>query len=248
VVWPVAASAASEPVPSFAGSDVDGVNECHRSSQAYPRILQTELNLGPTAFVACSGATTANVTGGQWNESAQTDALGSETEDVTLIVGGNVVGFSSYILGCVVVCGLGTPIYDTMMAGINQPAFRANLVYLYEQILSKAPSADLYAGDYPYLATPTTTACWGLDFSGAYSVQTALNGIIKDAVETAKSSNPRIHLVKTNYPESPFEGGELCDGSSVLFSWDWCRLRTWNIRFILRLTVRARTHLFSRTR
>lgn len=146
-----------------------GVNECHRSSLAYPRLLQNALNLGPTAFVACSGAATANVQyGGQWNESAQVDVLSDETKIVTLTVGGNDVGFGDYALGCVVACGPGTPIYTAMMDGIEQPAFKANLVSTYEAILEKAPNADLYVADYPYLAEEDAAACQGLDFSGAY--------------------------------------------------------------------------------
>lgn len=127
------------------GSDVSNENECHRSSLGYPRLLQNDpnLNVGVAVFVACSGATTANVqNGGQWSEPAQLDALTSETEVVTLTIGGNDVGFSNYVLGCVVACGPGTPIYNAMMDGIDQPAFKANLVYTFEEILDAAPNAD----------------------------------------------------------------------------------------------------------
>ena len=47
--------------PFEIGTDAGGVNECHRSPLAYPRLLQGDLDLGLTAFVACSGATTDNV-------------------------------------------------------------------------------------------------------------------------------------------------------------------------------------------
>ncbi|MDQ3154030.1 MAG: hypothetical protein M3R63_20705 [Actinomycetota bacterium] len=41
--------------PFEAGTDTSS-NTCHRSPLAYPRLLQNDLNLGSTAFVACSGA------------------------------------------------------------------------------------------------------------------------------------------------------------------------------------------------
>ncbi len=201
--------------PFEIGTDTGGVDECHRSPLAYPRLAQGDLSLGLTAFVACAGATTANILSGQWNELAQIGALSGNTEKVTLTIGGNDVAFSSYLLGCVVLCGPGTPIYDAMIAGINQPAFRALLEYTYEKILQKATTAQIYVADYPYLSAPSVTTCWGLDFSGAYEVQTALNEVIRNAVENVGMSNPRIHYVATNYSNSPFTGGELCGGNGA---------------------------------
>lgn len=198
------------------GTDVNNGNGCHRSVQAYPRLLQSNLNLGTTAFVACSGATTSTIISGQWNEPAQIDALTSSIEKVTLTIGGNDVGFPEYAQGCFVACGPNGPgaaLYDAMIDGITQPAFKANLINTYEEILQAAPNADVYVADYPYLVTSSTTVCWGFDFSGAYTIQTMLNGVIHDAVNAVHASNSRIHFVETNYSGSPFENGELCGGS-----------------------------------
>lgn len=77
----------------------------------------------------------------------------------------------------------------------------------------------MYVADYPYLATSSTTAYWGFDFSGAYTIQATLNGVIHDAVDEVHMSNSRIHFVETNYGGSPFENGELCGGTGPsLFS------------------------------
>jgi lysophospholipase L1-like esterase len=212
--------ASGEGNPSFErGTDVGGQNGCHRSPFSYARLLQndSDLNFESMAFVACSGAATANILGGQWNEPSQLDALSDETELVTLNIGANDAGFSDYVLGCVVACGPGTPVYTAMMDGINSPAFKANLVYTYEEILEAAPNADLYVADYPYLADEYTTACQGLDFSGAYEVQTALNEVIFDAVIEVGLNSGRIFMVQTNYPGSLFEGGHLCNGGDSLF-------------------------------
>jgi hypothetical protein len=197
--------------PFEAGTNENGTNQCHRSLKAYSRLLQSNLALGSTAFVACGGASTTDVLGGKWNESPQLDSLSNSTEKVTLTIGGINAGFVDYLLGCVVACGPGTSIYDAMIAGITQPAFSEVLTYTYEQILQKAPNAQLYVADYPYLSAPSVTACWGLDFSGAYEVQAALNNAIRTAVQSVDSS--RIHYVSANYNGSPFSGGELCGGS-----------------------------------
>jgi len=206
--------------PFEPGTDQNGVNGCHRSSLAYPSLLRNspELDLGATAFVACSGATTASVTdSGQWNEPSQADALTSSVKVITLTIGGNDVGFPEYAQGCSVACGPSGPgamLYNAMMNGINQPAFKDNLVYTYEKVLNEAPNADLYVADYPYLVSSSTTACWGFDFSGAYAIQTALNNVIQDAVGEVSANNTRIHFVEVNYSGSPFENGLLCGGTS----------------------------------
>ena len=53
--------------PFITGTDKNAPDEnrCHRSEDAYPLLLEEDedLNLNLTAFVACSGATTSNITG-----------------------------------------------------------------------------------------------------------------------------------------------------------------------------------------
>lgn len=91
--------------PSTSG--VDEENRCHRSEYAYPRLLADDPRLGLqlTDFVACSGATTDTVLnggagGGSWGEGAQVDALSTETDVVTITIGGNDVGFSRVLNDC----------------------------------------------------------------------------------------------------------------------------------------------------
>jgi hypothetical protein len=203
------------------GTDVSTVNGCHRSTLAYPRLLQNELDM-PTAFVACSGATTANVVGGQWNEPAQIDALSDDTEIVTLTIGGNDVQFIDFVLACSWDCGQDTTVYDAMMDRINDPDFKANLVATYKTILNAAPEADLYVGDYPYLSAENAGMCVGLDFSTAREVQTALNNVIHDAIQAVRNDTSyahrwNIHHVYTNQTGSPFIGKHLCSGGAEDF-------------------------------
>ncbi|HEY1085723.1 MAG TPA: SGNH/GDSL hydrolase family protein [Candidatus Saccharimonadales bacterium] len=213
------------------GTDQGGTNEnrCHRSSKAYPRLLQNDpsLDLGSTAFVACSGATTASVLyggsgAGNWNKGPQVAVLSSEVEVVTLTVGGNDVGFGDYVLGCVVApCGpssIGGAFYYAVMANIESLAFLDNLKTTYETILDEAPNAHVYVMDYPYLVDPTgvdSPGCvLGVDMTGALGIQQALNAVIADAVGDVQALSSdylaRLHYMPTNYIGSPFFDHHLC--------------------------------------
>jgi lysophospholipase L1-like esterase len=91
---------------------------CHRSAHAWPEILAGgSLHLNLTAFVACSGATTAaiggfysdpynstgleNETAGTSYETPQLDAIVSNRPQlVTVTIGGNDLGFRSVLQSC----------------------------------------------------------------------------------------------------------------------------------------------------
>ncbi len=201
------------------GSDTNG---CHRSPQAYPRLLEfdNDLSLGTTAFVACSGATTQDVVDGKNGEPSQLSRLSEDTQVVTITIGGNDVGFSDYVLGCAVACSPGSlggePIYNAMMDGINAPAFESNLETTYETILQKAPNAQVYVIDYPYLTAADADSCGVFDFSSARNVQIALNSKIADAVDEV--NDPSLHYVNTNAPDSPFAGKHYCNGGTTDFN------------------------------
>jgi hypothetical protein len=92
------------------GTDVGGVNQCHRSANAYPRRL---VDRGATShsldFVACSGAVIPDLTdnalsteGPPWNEGAQFDHLDETTALATLGIGGNDLGFAKVLQDCIV--------------------------------------------------------------------------------------------------------------------------------------------------
>jgi hypothetical protein len=93
-----------------AGTDSDGVNQCHRSAHAYPhRLVDRGAVTNSLDFVACSGATiphlTSNVlstSGPPWNEGAQFDHLSESTALATLGAGGNDLGFAKVLQDCIV--------------------------------------------------------------------------------------------------------------------------------------------------
>ena len=103
--------------PSFIPTtDLSGVDECHRSLNAYPEILSTSPQLNSTnagfVFAACSGARVANFVknmagDGGWNEGPQLDQIAPastpspSTGLVTLSIGGNDVGFVADLAACI---------------------------------------------------------------------------------------------------------------------------------------------------
>lgn len=140
-------------------------------------------------------------------------ALSASTDVVTLTVGGNDVGFESYILGCsAALCGPGTGDYQNAMSNIDDPAFTSHLESAYRAIVSKAPNADVYVADYPYMAPENaqTQSCGVIDVSGIYNLTTELDGKIKSVVNVVAADHPKLHFVEVNYDQSPFTGKYVC--------------------------------------
>ncbi len=214
--------------PFETGTDVGGVNECHRSPQAYPHILQADssLGLGLMDFVACSGAKTSNVINGQWNELAQVDALSLATEVVTITIGGNDVGFKDFASACATsLCNFSTSAYADIHGKITND-LPGKLADVYAEIDNATSSgAKIYVIGYPQIApaempTGFGSGCWPLngqqddsdptknDGATAYAVVTQLNETIQDAVTNHGSS--KFEFIDPNVPGSPFEGHDWC--------------------------------------
>jgi hypothetical protein len=94
-----------------ADTDIGGVNQCHQSKHAYPRVLQQRgVVTDVLNFVACSGATIRDLftnelstEGPPWNMGAQfgwLDHLGPKTSLVTLGIAGNDVEFADVLRDC----------------------------------------------------------------------------------------------------------------------------------------------------
>lgn len=224
------------------GTANDGVNECHRNSEAYPRLLagNSSLSLGSTAFVACSGATTQNVlhggsADGAWHEAPQVDALSEDTDVVTITIGGNDVGFPAFATECLYpfsltrgVCDEFTDIYDETISKINND-LGDDLVDLYGELLEDAPNAQIYIGGYPQISPYKDVEdafdqdCgelygefpnnWG-DARAAHEVVTQLNNVIEGSVTSVNTekSTSRLHFVDVE--GGAFSEHDVCSSSS----------------------------------
>lgn len=77
---------------------------CLRSNHNYPAVVAESLGVADFHDVSCSGATTENITGPQsvtlGTNPPQLDALASDTQLVTLSIGGNDIGFADIITEC----------------------------------------------------------------------------------------------------------------------------------------------------
>jgi lysophospholipase L1-like esterase len=72
---------------------------CARSDQNYPALLAAATHVRLTD-VSCAGATTTALAGSQGAQRPQLDALGADTDVVTLTIGGNDIGFSGDLATC----------------------------------------------------------------------------------------------------------------------------------------------------
>lgn len=218
--------------PFESGTDTSDVNECHRSPQAYPRLLLDELSLRQ-AFVACSGATTHNVLyggsgEGAWNEPPQVDALSADTEVVTITVGGNNVGFKYFAEACVTSdCGIGTSIYNSTLSKIAN-VLPYELEDTYDTILQQAPNAQIYVLGYPHVTPaqpPNPFPCSYLEGTpnsdpyvnalAAHHVTNLLNGAVETGVDEARVRNNtgRITYISMDGGTSPFTGHDVCSSA-----------------------------------
>ena len=214
--------------PSFeTGTDEGGLNECHRSPLAYPRLLEDELEFETTAFVACSGATTSNVlyggaSDGNWDEGPQIDALSEETEIVTITIGGNDVGFKVFATNCTLAsCSVASQAYNNIMNEINND-FQDDLENTYETVLEKSGDAIIYVVGYPYLTGDSSVDdCQTFEIVsdlGARAVTDAVNVRIESAVNVVRSDinhpdyDDRLIYVPANSSSStsPFDGNFIC--------------------------------------
>jgi lysophospholipase L1-like esterase len=216
------------------GTDLDNENECHRSPQAYPRVLQAELDLGSTAFVACSGATIAKAlngsTGdGNWSEGPQLEALSGSTEVATITIGGNDIEFSDFANACVYgSCADSSSEYqeswDIMTDLTRSDYLPSQLNSLFSDIASRLwlnTNVTVYIVGYPYVMTHASWEDRGpgicSDFdedeaTAAEAIVLKLNTVIGAAV--MDFGDPRFVYVNPLAAGSPFLGHELCRGGA----------------------------------
>lgn len=221
------------------GTNEVGVDECHRSSLAYPRLLEFDSNLGSgsTAFVACSGATTKDVLGesedddphGKWDEPSQVDALSEDTEVVTITIGGNDIKFKEFALACIFVnCASTSDEYqeswDIMTDSNRSDYLPDRLEDVFAAMANKLGSSNqevkVYVVGYPKVITQaswieTTSSdpnnCLYMSEDSASATE-AIIAKLNDVISTAVDDydDPRFVYVDPLVPGSLFIGNELC--------------------------------------
>ncbi|MBO2465679.1 SGNH/GDSL hydrolase family protein [Actinomadura violacea] len=141
-------------------ADRNPLNRCRRTSKAYYHEVSAAFRFAKgSSFWACSGATTADVLKGRYGEPPQLDRIDAGTSLVTISIGGNDVGFSKVLGGCVMrlpwshsCTNQGQDIADRMAK------LRLALPALLEKITDKAPSARVIVMGYPKAFSEVTGA------------------------------------------------------------------------------------------
>jgi lysophospholipase L1-like esterase len=176
---------------------------CLRSTRNYPHVLAAATGADLTD-VTCGAAETRHFTSAQYPGVApQVDALGADTDLVTMTIGGNDSGvFISAILACgaagILTLGHGSPCKNTYGSRFEDTVRNTTypaLVSALQAVRAKAPNAEVAILGYPWIL-PATGGCFDRmpvatgDVPYLRSLQTTLN----DAVGRAAAATGATYV------------------------------------------------------
>ncbi|RFS85228.1 SGNH/GDSL hydrolase family protein [Actinomadura spongiicola] len=132
-------------------ADKNPLDRCHRTSKAYYHEVSRAFRFAEgSAFWACSGATIPDFLKGRGGEPAQFGRIGPGTSLVTLSIGGNDVGFSRVLAGCVIKLPWSRScIRQGEDVAERMAVLRQSLADLIGQINARAPRARVILMGYP---------------------------------------------------------------------------------------------------
>lgn len=195
-----------------AGNYSDG--SCDQSSNAF-EVLWVNAN-HPTSFAneTCSGATTQDVI------SSQLSPLNSSTTLVSIVIGGNDVGFSSTMITCVLedtsACVSAIQQDESEM----QTQLPGEMDSVLSDIAADAPNAHVVVLDYPELYDLSkSSSCIGLSTTDRTDLNQAADELDSQIQAAAARHGDTFGDVR-----SAFAGHEICDSTSWLHSVDWFNL------------------------
>ena len=142
---------------------------CLRSDHNYAHLTAAAKGLTLTD-VSCSGAKTGDMTSPQNVEPGpnppQFNALNASTDDVSITIGGNDIGFSEVAQSCITLNPFATPCKNKYApGGKDQLAERIataapKVAAVIQGIHSRAPNARVFVLDYPAIFPETGSGCW----------------------------------------------------------------------------------------
>ncbi|GAB3462899.1 SGNH/GDSL hydrolase family protein [Actinophytocola sediminis] len=183
-------SAASGVLPIASGSPL----LCLRSARNYPHVL-AERTGATLVDVTCGAAETSHFTAAQYpGVPAQVEALGEDTDLVTMTIGGNDSGvFIGAILACgsagIVTLGHGNPcqtIYGSRFEDTVRNTTYPALVEALTAVVDRAPNAEVAILGYPWIV-PESGGCFTRmpiatgDVPYVRSLQATLNDAVRRA-------------------------------------------------------------------
>ncbi|MFB8118535.1 SGNH/GDSL hydrolase family protein [Streptomyces sp. NPDC056465] len=158
---------------------------CERTDRSYPLVIERDLGgLFDLTDVSCGAATIENVTDTPQNPigrhlppisedpdypfpavAPQSEAVGPDTNVITVGVGGNTLGFADILAKCPELGGendgRGTPCKDALGSGIQARLDRVSKEYdrMLTVLHERAPKAKILAIGYPTIVPEDTTKC-----------------------------------------------------------------------------------------
>ncbi|MFC3495546.1 SGNH/GDSL hydrolase family protein [Glycomyces rhizosphaerae] len=179
--------------------------ECRRSAKAYPQLLADGLG-AELDFAACSGASTADLL------ATQLGSLDTETDLVTVTIGGNDIEWARAIKACI------TPLLnciDDIEASevLVQTELPGLLDGAYGAIADRAPNADVYVLGYPHLFNGER-ACGALRQPNVEE-QLRMNEAADRLAEVLQNKAEEHDFTYVDVRES-FAGHAICDDVAYL--------------------------------
>lgn len=174
--------------------------DCKRSQASYPALWAGVHEEYKLTDVSCSGATIADV------RSNQLSALSTDTDFVTLTVGGNDAQFSSVVQACLTESDSYCKTATDWMSYYAKNQLVDELAALYKDIKSRAPHAEITVLGYPQALSATGT-CPVIDLSAAK--RTYMNAFADALAEGAQAATAResVHFVDVR---GAFKGHGAC--------------------------------------
>jgi lysophospholipase L1-like esterase len=192
-----------------AGDYISSSGDCDRSPNAYSQLWATAHSPASYVSVACSGATTTDVT------STQLSALSSATTLASITIGGNDVNFSGVMEDCILY-STSTCVSDVDTAEANARSELPGLLNtVYNNIRSAAPNARVVVLDYPHFYDlAESSGCVGLSTQDRTSIDGGID-ILDGLIQTAVAAHSNFVFADVR---NAFSGHEICDSTSWLHS------------------------------
>ncbi|MGW4383253.1 SGNH/GDSL hydrolase family protein [Kitasatospora sp. NPDC004531] len=222
---------------------------CDRTDRSYPQDIDRDLgSLFELTNVSCGAATIENVTDEPQHPIGrhlpgisedpdypfppvppQSEAVGPNTDIITVGVGGNTLGFGEFVLKCVELGqgsgGVGTPCKDALAAGI--PARLNKVATEYDRMLAvlheRAPHAKILTVGYPTVIPKDTSKCRYNDLTQFGSITQGdldwlrqdvlepLNRTIEKSTATQKAAS-FVNLYDSSQDHSVCDSGKWVEG------------------------------------
>ena len=191
-----------------AGNYTSSSGSCDRSTNAYSELWNSANAPSSFNFVACSGATTADVI------NTQAPTLSSSTTLVSVTIGGNDVGFSSVMETCVLDSTSSCVSAVDTAENEAKTTLPGELDNALDAIASHAPNAKVIVMDYPELYDLSkSSSCVGLSTTDRTDLNQAAD-VLDGVIQAAAGRHDDTFGDVRNY----FSGHEICDSNSWLHS------------------------------